>query len=90
MKKTHVKIGSMVREYREKMGMTQHDLAMKLGYDSPQFVSLFERGHSKVPFCTLGHLISLLGIPEKTITQTLMVAYEAEVKRQLALGKKRQ
>lgn len=89
MKKRHMKIGWMVREYREKQGMTQMELADRLGYDSPQFVSLFERGLSKVPVSTLGSLISILGIPEKLVTSILLSGYEAEVRAELAKGKSR-
>jgi transcriptional regulator with XRE-family HTH domain len=89
MKKTHLKIGSIVREYRVKSGMTQMDLAEKLGYDSPQFVSLFERGFSKVPVDTLGQLVSILGIPEKVVLGLLLADYENEVKSKLAEGKRK-
>lgn len=89
MRATHIKIGSIVRKYREKSGLTQQELALKLGYDYPQFVSLFERGVSKVPVHTLGYLVSILGIPEKALTAILLSDYEAEVRAELAKGKSR-
>lgn len=89
MKKTHLKIGSIVRDYRTKAGLTQMELAEKLGYDSPQFVSLFERGFSKVPVDTLGQLISILGIPEKVVLGLLLSDYESEIKTKMAEGKRK-
>ncbi|GIL16709.1 MAG: hypothetical protein BroJett040_04600 [Oligoflexia bacterium] len=88
MKQVHVELGALVREYRQKANMTQLDLAQKLGYDSTQFVSLFERGLSKVPFNVLGQLVIILGIPEKKVMKTLLDAYETEVKEKMETGKK--
>lgn len=65
------------------------ELAEKLGYDSPQFVSLFERGFSKVPVDTLGQLISILGIPEKVVLGLLLSDYESEIKTKMAEGKRK-
>ena len=88
MNKTHEEIGMIVRDYRVKSKMTQMDLAQKLGYDSPQFVSLFERGLSKVPFETLGQLVVILGIPEKKIMKNIVSAYEKEINKRVEIGKK--
>jgi transcriptional regulator with XRE-family HTH domain len=88
MNQLHKELGSIIRDFRQKTGMSQLQLAHKLGYDSPQFVSLFERGVSKVPFNILGRLIVVLGIPEKRIVKLIIQAYEAEIKRQINSGKK--
>lgn len=58
-------IGQTIRNHREKEGMTQLELAHKLGYDSMQFVSLFERGLSKVPFKVLGKCFVILNFSKK-------------------------
>lgn len=65
MKQVDLDLGILVREYRQEKGLTQLDLARRLGFDSPQFISLFERGLSKIPLNVLGKLITILGIPEK-------------------------
>ena len=88
MQNIHHEIGMLIRDYREKKGITQLDLAKKLGYDTSQFVSLFERGLSKVPTKTLGQLIVILGIPEQKITKSLIKASEIKIKEQISLGKK--
>ena len=85
--KAHHELGLLVREYRIKNNMTQFNLAQKLGYDSTHFVSLFERGVSKIPYQTMGQLIVILGIPEKKIMKTLVSAYEQEVREKIESGK---
>lgn len=88
MKDTHQDLGKLIREYRAKANLTQLDLATRLGYESTQFVSLFERGLSKIPLNVLGQLIVILGIPEKKITDTLMKSYEMNLKSEILHGKK--
>ncbi|MBC7420044.1 MAG: helix-turn-helix transcriptional regulator [Bdellovibrio sp.] len=88
MKKTNVQIGHLIRDYRIRKGLTQLDLATKLNYDGPQFVSLIERGLSKTPFEILGKLIIILGIPERKITKILLEAYEIELAKKVGFGKK--
>lgn len=39
----------IIKTARLTLGLTQQELARKLGYKIPQFVSLMENGHSKVP-----------------------------------------
>jgi transcriptional regulator with XRE-family HTH domain len=86
---SYIELGEIIREYREKKGMTQLDLARKLDYSTPQFVSLFERGLSKVPMETLGFLIKVLGIPEKKIVYALVSSYKEELEDQIKRGKRK-
>ncbi len=88
MNETYEELGSLIRNYRQDKEMTQLDLAKKLGYDSTQFISLFERGVSKVPHNILGQLIVILGIPEKMVLQILIKDYEVSLKSEISLGKK--
>jgi transcriptional regulator with XRE-family HTH domain len=88
MKEVRRELGALIREYRVKKNFTQLNLSEKLGYDSTQFVSLFERGLSKVPYNVLGQLIVILGIPEKKVMDTLMKAYEVNLKSEISSGKK--
>lgn len=81
-------IGEIIRKRREEVGMTQLELSDRLGYQSPQFVSLFERGLSKVPIETLGELSTILNISEKTFTTILLKNYEKELKRRMRMKKR--
>lgn len=88
MNETYQELGLLIRKYRQDKEMTQLDLAKKLGYDSTQFISLFERGVSKVPNNILGKLIVILGIPEKVVLQILIKDYELSLKSEISAGKK--
>ncbi len=88
MNETHIKLGNLIRKFRQDKDMTQLELSRKLGYESTQFVSLFERGLSKVPYNILGKLIVLLGIPEKKVIEILIEAYETNLKSDISIGKK--
>ncbi len=87
VKDTYMELGSLIREFRFRSEWTQLQLAEKLGYDSAQFVSLFERGISKIPLETLGQLIILLKIPEKKVMTILVTAYEADLAIKINRGK---
>lgn len=88
MSKIHTELGALVREYRLKVNMTQLELAQKLGYESVQFISLFERGLSKVPPKIIGKLIIILGIPEKKIVKSLIDIFAADLNAQIDEGKR--
>lgn len=88
MNDVHLELGGLIRAYRIKSNLTQLDLSKMLGYDTTQFVSLFERGLSKVPLNTLGKLIVILGIPEKKITDSLIRAYRENLQTEISSGKK--
>jgi transcriptional regulator with XRE-family HTH domain len=78
-----MEIGEIIKSYRSKANMTQLELAYKLGYKIPQFISLIENGHSKVPLSIIAELVVILRIPEETILNALMTAYEKEARRHL-------
>lgn len=81
-------LGQLVRDYRQKANMTQLELANKLGYESMQFVSLFERGLSKIPPKVIGKLVIILGIPEKKITKSLVDVFVTSLTEQIDEGKR--
>jgi transcriptional regulator with XRE-family HTH domain len=84
---TNQELGKLVKEYRVKKGFTQLELSEKLGYDTPQFVSIMERGLAKLPLNVIGQLIVLLGIPEKKITALLLEAYRKNMHKEISSGK---
>lgn len=88
MSKINVELGALVRDYRTRQNMTQLELANKLGYESMQFVSLFERGLSKIPLKVIGKLVIILGIPEKKITKSIIDSFANEVIGQIEEGKR--
>ncbi|MBC7465084.1 MAG: helix-turn-helix domain-containing protein [Bdellovibrio sp.] len=87
MKKCFDQLGKLVKDHREKAEVSQLELSKKLGYGSAQFVSLIERGVSRVPIVTLGKLIVLLDIPEKKVIKLLIAAYQDEIVSAINEGK---
>lgn len=51
--KQSVDLGTFLKEKRENVGLSQKDVAHKLGYTTPQFISNWERGISTPPLKTL-------------------------------------
>lgn len=82
-------LGALIKEYRLKAGMTQLELATKLNYSIPQFISLMENGHSKIPLNVLGKIIPILSIPEKKAIDLLVEIYRAEAKSTISDNKKK-
>lgn len=61
-------LSETLKKARIKQNISQRDLAEKLGYTSPQFVSNWERGVSNPPMSTLSELVKILKLdPRKTI-----------------------
>lgn len=88
MGKVDTELGALVREYRHKKGLTQLELSQKLGYESMQFVSLFERGLSKIPLKVMGKLIVILGVPEKKVKGIIFDHVITDITEQIKVGKK--
>ena len=89
LKQDSENIGNLIKSYREKANMTQKTLSELLGYENPQFVSLIENGHSKVPLNVLGKVIEALKIPEKKIVDVLLAAYQREIMAEINMTHKR-
>lgn len=49
-------MGNLIKRARRDAGLTQAQLATKLGYKSPQFVSNFERSESLPPIAALSKI----------------------------------
>lgn len=89
MKKITPTLGQLIKSYRIKSDLTQKDLAEKIGYDIPQFISLMENGHAKIPLIILGQLISILKIPEKKVLDILTENYKRDALEQISTGRKK-
>ena len=72
-------LGGYLRERRVASGLTQLEVATKLGYSSAQFISNWERGLSSPPVNKIAELTELYDFSK----QELMEMYLLETKRQL-------
>ena len=61
-----------LKRARIKAGLSQGEVAKKLGYTSPQFISNWERGLSSPPMDTLGELVDIYKIPGKELVDIMV------------------
>ena len=64
-------VGALIKLARTKAGLTQLQVAKKLGYTSPQFVSNWERGDSLPPMEIFPKLATLLHIDSKELIECI-------------------
>lgn len=74
-----MKLAQYLRHIREEKNLSQKDIAKKLGYQSSQFVSNWERGISYPPMDSLAKLVSILGA-DKTYAFNLYIKELTEAK----------
>jgi len=65
-------LGKILKIHRESGGLTQKNLAEKLGYASPQFISDWEREYSQPPMKKIIELGKLLKISDQELLKWLI------------------
>jgi transcriptional regulator with XRE-family HTH domain len=73
-------IGNFIKQNRTKAGVTQEQLAERLGYSTAQFVSNWERGISLPPLKSLPPLAEVIDVSAKAMMD-LMMKYQDEVRK---------
>jgi transcriptional regulator with XRE-family HTH domain len=76
-------VGRLLKAARENAGLRQSDVAKKLGYSSPQFISNWERGLSLPPLDRLPKLLVFLDIPRKTLIASFHRYYTGHLKLEM-------
>lgn len=77
-------VGNYLKQKRQDKGLTQSDVALKMGYGSPQFISNIERGISQVPIKALRSLIEIYGISPEEIVEVLIQEKRELILKQLS------
>lgn len=67
MKQTNLDIGNRIKYYREALGMTQEELALKVGYVNKSSIYSIEKGMAAVPYDKLSAIATALGVSEQTL-----------------------
>lgn len=76
--------GKIIRAGREEAGYTQAEVASKLKYKTPQFISNLERGIAKLPKKKLKALARLIGArPVNKIIDVRVAAFRARLNKEL-------
>ncbi|MEK2647425.1 helix-turn-helix domain-containing protein [Bdellovibrio sp. BCCA] len=66
-KKNKNVIGEFLKQKRIAAGLSQADVAEKMGYSTPQFISNWERGVSHPPINALKKLAEIYTIPYRSL-----------------------
>lgn len=85
----HRSLGSYLKEKRIEADLTQSEVAQKLGYSTPQFISNFERGLCSPPLKNLKVLVKLYKIPVDEVMVLIMNEQEAILRKALNAGSKK-
>lgn len=78
-----LKLGKFLRQQREKSRLSQAEVAYKLGYTSPQFISNWERGLSTPPIQMLKKLAYFYGTDANELFEICLSYKVEEVKKDL-------
>lgn len=90
--KENKSLADFLRDKRIESGFSQLDIAKKLGYTSPQFISNWERGLSSPPIHTLRKLTDLYQIPPDILFEVALKTIIQQITldmRKKFYGKKR-
>jgi len=74
-----MKLGTLIKQAREKVGLSHGDVAGHLGYFSPQFVSNWERGLAEPPLAAWKTLCYILKIEKKMVRKILLDRFSREL-----------
>lgn len=66
----------VLKKYRDKRGLSQRDLALKLGYSTPQYISNVERGVAPMNLKKISKLAEIVGTKPFTFKNALMKDYK--------------
>lgn len=79
------KLAQFLKEKRTQSGLSQKDVATKLGYSTSQFISNWERGVSQPPINTLRTLATMYKISAEQMFNVLleetMLQVQADLKK---------
>jgi transcriptional regulator with XRE-family HTH domain len=84
----HQNLGRFLRDKRISSGFTQAEIAGRLGYSSPQFISNFERGLCSPPLKNLRTLVKLYKMDAHELIR-LILDEQRQVLSSALLGAKR-
>lgn len=77
------KLAQFLKDKRTLSGLSQKDVATKLGYSTSQFISNWERGISQPPINTLRTLAQMYGVEAEQMFQVLLDTTMIQVQKDL-------
>ena len=82
-------MGEILKEIRERAGFAQGELAKKMGYSSPQFVSNWERNLCSLPPGKASLFCQLTGMSPSTMKNLLMREAKRKIEKGFKVHKKK-
>ena len=76
-------LAELLKEKRIVANLSQWEVAKKLGYTTPQFVSNWERGVSTPPVQVLNNIADLYGTSSDELFEALLFATIQKIKKEL-------
>lgn len=89
MKELFLVLGEYLQDKRVKAGLSQGDVATKLGYSSPQFISNFERGLCAPPLNKLKAIVQLYDLNGDEVLKLMVREHERHLRKALGLKSKK-
>lgn len=83
MKTEANKLAQFLKDKRSQSGLSQKDVAMKLGYSTSQFISNWERGISQPPIHTLRTLAQMYNVSAEQMFNVLLENTMVQVQEDL-------
>ncbi len=83
MKAESNKLAQFLKEKRSQSGLSQKDVASKLGYSTSQFISNWERGISQPPIHTLRTLALMYNVAAEQMFNVLLENTMVQVQEDL-------
>ena len=78
---------NLIKEFRLKVGLSQNELAKKLGYKNGQFISNVERDIAAFPVERYWDLNKVLGVPMQRFVEYKLKDYEKDLRQVIARNK---
>lgn len=80
-------LAEFLKEKRVNAGLTQSEVAKKLGYSSPQFVSNWERGLANPPIFVLRDLTKMYKVAVDQMFDMIVEDFKTDLQREFAGSK---
>lgn len=75
--------GQFLKSAREKAGVSQKEISTALGYNTPQFVSNWERGVAMPPISALKKIAKLINVPADQLFVAIEDSMVSRLRNQL-------
>lgn len=85
----HKNLGKHLKDQRQDIGLTQAEVADRLGLTSPQFVSNFERGLCSPPLKDLKLLIKIYKMDANSVIKLILDQEEKRLRKALSAKSRR-